>query len=548
MGNLNCKTCQCNRQTEDNEEVMQPETIFNIFDHQEDRKNTGDSRQNLVEDAKNELKSNVNLIYNFKSEPNWDLIFNPEDNKSATINGLYSLKKKLIDTYESFFAFNGIPESIVYQKQDLESISNSNDFNNKFKQFILKNVLIHFKYHGLDKKLKNSSINLSNDENLDQYNLLFNAPRRESFLNQGKLTLHEGRKSIQSIKPLEIIYENKNQIERLTDRRSSVYTTKANTKDSSNTKGGIVNTVTDFLKNFAVSRKQSFNEKEEKKEENINVINLNELHEQLEDKKANRVLIKTKDYYELNKIQELYHKEEENLIFVSFRDKVNNLFYEGYWHIMKNCKYGLGVEYNFENNNRYKYFGYFKDNRFHGLGILLKEHNYSYYGEFRNGKFAGFGFEKGKTFSYQGFFKDNKYSGYGEYCFMKSSYTGSFAKGQKMGIGFAKFEDNCSYIGMYQDNLMHGLGLYKWPEGHMYYGGWKEDKKYGIGYHFWNSGHSYLGGYKSDLKDGNGEYIFENGAKLRGSWTNGKKENIFELIDLNQNVYQIVYRNDIQIE
>jgi hypothetical protein len=593
MGNLNCKTCQCQLQTQNEkdiqEEFVRPSetTLFHIMDD-DVRLCSEDNKRQLIEEAKNNLKNNVNFIYNFKSEPNWDLVFNQDDNKSATINGLFNLKKKINEFYDEFLNYNGETLKDTYFKKDLEVVKNNKDFLPKFKPLILKNMLNFFKIQGLDKKLKDYSIILSNDENLEIYNQIFKAPLKESFTNNflSIPRVPYVHNSIHEMKSLEVIYES---LGPESNRRSSVLTTKANTKETVSSKG-ILSSMSDFLKNLTISKKPTLEVIPAKPEDDIQKLKDEEklkdilkltgkntmdklemlrcLRESKEysasfvqkensdtdishnNKKLNKVVLKTKEDYELNKIQELYTKEEDNLIFISFKDKAENTFYEGYWHVIKNCKYGLGVEYKFgDNNSRYKYFGYFKDNMFHGLGMLLKEQNYSYIGEFRNGKFSGFGIEKCKAFTYQGFFKNNKYCGYGEYCFMKTSFTGCYLEGQKEGAGFAKFEDGCSYIGLYQNNLMHGVGLYKWPEGHSYYGGWKEDKKYGIGYHRWDSGHHYLGGYKNDLRDGNGEYTFNNGAKLKGTWINGKKEHIFELVDnTNKSTYQIVYRNDIQVD
>jgi hypothetical protein len=552
MGNLNCKSCQCNKQPEAQMEFLHQEALLNIMEGiDEEPLSLEEKRDLLIKDAKKSLQGNIHLIFNYKSEASWDLPFCTEDNKQANLNGLLSLKKKINEFYDNFLTWNGIPEQLTYNKDNIENINDTNEFINRFKPVILKNMLGYFKIHGLEKKLKNSNIILTNIETIEIYNQLF---RSDSFISQVPIKNNEQRKSsLFDIKTLEVINE-KNKIDKR-ERRTSLIHTKADTRDSSHSKGNLLTSVTDFLKGLAMSRKNSSIEHivtgdekneiekvvEDKRESFCSIFQMSN-----ENMKFNRLIIKGKDTYELNKILDIFQKEEDHLIFVSFKDKVNNTFYEGYWHIVKHTKYGLGIEYHFDSNNKYKYFGYFKDDNYHGLGILLKE-SYSYFGEFRNGKYAGYGFEKGKVFSYQGFFKDNKYCGFGEYNYMKSSYIGCYRNSLKETLGLAKFDDGCMYLGMYLNNLMNGVGLYKWPEGHSYYGEWKEDKKCGIGYHNWSSGHSYIGGYKNDLKDGNGEYSFNNGSKLRGIWVNGKKENIFELVDSFKS-YQIAYRNDMQVE
>ena len=71
-------------------------------------------------------------------------------------------------------------------------------------------------------------------------------------------------------------------------------------------------------------------------------------------------------------------------------------------------KHGLGREYYIKliNNKdvRYKYLGYYKKNKYHGFGILIKENEDCYFVEFRNGQKNGFGYfyTKSSYFFYMG--------------------------------------------------------------------------------------------------------------------------------------------------
>jgi hypothetical protein len=575
MGSINCKTCKC---TDEQEMVTNTETEGMTNIPSEDIVPLADSKPKLIEEARRRLKNDINIIFNYKSESKWDLIFNSQDNKEATVNGLFNLKKNIIEFYSHFFNYSNTYKGTIYEKlveRDLVHVTTRGEFNARMKELLLKNMNIYFKIYGLEKMLKDITIELSNHENIEKFNsMLKNGSIPNINIDGKKEDLNDSivkKNKFANPPVLEIVYEQ-SRIE--TDPHSICDTTKANTKMTEGDKKGILPGIVDLFSLFKTKKPVEMKQEEDIKRKTDEIkmhqlIKKTSLDRKKSDiisrdlsasnmesdkdlitiaKKIKKTLLKTRKDYELNIIQEGYDKEEGNLIFISFFDKRANKFYEGYWHITKHCKYGLGVEYSFGPGlDRYKYFGYFKEGKYHGVGIMLREHDYSYLGEFRQGKYSGYGHERGKTFLYKGFFKDGQYCGFGEYSFLKTSYTGCYCNGLKEGIGYAHFEDGCSYIGSYKGNLMDGIGLYRWPDGHMYYGPWKDDKKTGVGLHKWSSGDVYLGNYKNDLKDGNGEYTFKNGYKLIGTWINGKKENYFSIVDKNKTVYHILYKNDIQI-
>jgi hypothetical protein len=254
------------------------------------------------------------------------------------------------------------------------------------------------------------------------------------------------------------------------------------------------------------------------------------------------------EYHFEDIINHINLEKDKECKYISFIDE-NSIFYQGSWHLKKLCKYGLGYAYMTDESKgkRYKYYGYFKDDKYHGIGLSLNEDGHAYFGEFRNGVKCGYGKEYKNNVTYRGFFKNNKYHGYGEYnYFSKISYSGGFSKGLRDGYGLLTMNDGALYCGNFKNNKMDGVGYFQWPAGQRYYGSWTEDKMNGMGHYKFANGDSYIGYYENDLRHGRGEYYFKNGAALFGLWRNGKKEGKFELIEKGK-VYKISYRNDVQV-
>lgn len=237
---------------------------------------------------------------------------------------------------------------------------------------------------------------------------------------------------------------------------------------------------------------------------------------------------------------------------VSYLDDDTSIFYEGGFHSIRETKYGLGFVYMTDlakSPKRYKYIGYFKDDLYHGLGIMVREGGYYYKGEFREGKYNGYGVEHSReSFSYEGFFLNGVFHGYGKfYNIVKgTSYIGNFIYGRKDGLGLYETAQGCKYLGFWKKGSMNGLGLFSWKEGHRYFGQWKNDKMNGKGKFVWKKGDYYIGNYSNDFRHGDGEYYFTDGSILKGRWVYGKKEGTFVLIQ-DQEIESVQYRNDIQI-
>lgn len=249
-------------------------------------------------------------------------------------------------------------------------------------------------------------------------------------------------------------------------------------------------------------------------------------------------------------IEKISEEKEKGCGYISFRDKHSSVFYQGGWHLRKLCKYGLGTIYMVDSTRgmRYKYYGYFKDDMYHGVGMLQYEDGYFYYGEFRNGFQSGFGIEFNKNCQYMGFFKNGKYHGFGESRYnQKVLYCGNYSHGLRDGYGILFLTDGSIYCGSFKNNKMEGTGCFQWPSGHKYFGNWKNDKMQGFGSYRWAKGDRYVGYYENDLRHGQGEYSFDkNKAVLVGKWKFSKKEGRFELHEAS-NIYVLNYQNDIQI-
>ena len=222
-----------------------------------------------------------------------------------------------------------------------------------------------------------------------------------------------------------------------------------------------------------------------------------------------------------------------------------------------NKKHGLGREYHLKIRNsediRYKYLGYYKNNKFHGYGILVKENEELYYGEFREGLKNGFGFLQTKKFIYKGFFFADKKEGYGEY-FNKEegiNYCGNFSNDKFNGYGFYYKENKFKYIGNFIDGYLKGVGLYIWNNKEQYYGEWSGNKMNGIGIYFYKDGDIFVGNYLNDKKNGIGKYLYnKNNSILEGDWKNGIKHGEYKFTyyeNGNTNSVKLRYINNKEI-
>ena len=251
--------------------------------------------------------------------------------------------------------------------------------------------------------------------------------------------------------------------------------------------------------------------------------------------------------------EEIFRNDKENVTEEKFIfNKDDSTYYKGTFHVLLQEKYGFATEYMINPNAgiKYKYKGFFLNNKFNGYGILQKEGNYLYYGEFRNGIQCGYGTENTELGSYTGLFVNGKPQGYGKFFSKgkKYEYKGGHYLGSKQGLGYLVYDDSSWYLGNFKANKMNGLGYYCWNSGHLYFGCWKDDKMHGIGKYVWPTGDIFIGPYEDDKKHGEGTYIYvHNNAVLKGIWKNGKKEGKFILREGN-NKFTIRFKKDQQVD
>ncbi len=182
----------------------------------------------------------------------------------------------------------------------------------------------------------------------------------------------------------------------------------------------------------------------------------------------------------------------------------NETKYKG--EINQNLPHGIG-EINFNTNKENsikKYFGEWKNGKFHGRGIIMWFNGQVYKGEFKFGKKDGQGtlnFSNGR--SYVGQFKYGKYHGKGKFNFGK------------------KDENLETYDGYWLNGKLNGIGSYFYQNGDRYIGEFKENKKHGHGKYNWVNGKEYVGEFYNDIISGFGILTKANGSKFIGEFNDG---------------------------
>ena len=131
-----------------------------------------------------------------------------------------------------------------------------------------------------------------------------------------------------------------------------------------------------------------------------------------------------------------------------------------------------------------KYFGEFRDNRFHGQGtyLSLAENEFkgdAYSGEWREGKMHGKGtYTRADGTKYVGEFMDNKPNGQGTFTRADGNvYIGQFRGGKPNGQGEVAFANGEKYVGEFNDGMLHGRGIRTFVDGRLPQEGiWESDR------------------------------------------------------------------------
>ena len=187
--------------------------------------------------------------------------------------------------------------------------------------------------------------------------------------------------------------------------------------------------------------------------------------------------------------------------------------------LKSNTRVGLG-ELLLHNGG--SYYGYFKNNLYHGMGKLC-ENQRIFEGEWVSGKKHGYGELKSEVFDYFGYWKHGVYDGKGKEVWKGHCvYEGDFINGKKQGVGRCEFGNQDYYTGEFFDNKFHGIGEFRWNGRKVYKGEWKNGKMHGKGSIIWDSGRVYRGSFKKGKMHGSGERT-NNGIVRTYLWNKGKK-------------------------
>ena len=145
------------------------------------------------------------------------------------------------------------------------------------------------------------------------------------------------------------------------------------------------------------------------------------------------------------------------------------------------------------------YTGTFKDDVFHGKGLLARKNGTIYEGAFENGLMHG----KGKlTEKKQG---------------ETIEYIGYFVKGKKDGEGSIRMSDGSHYNGRWKNNKKHGKGLELLTNGERYEGNFENDEKHGEGRLTTKSNLTMKGTWRHGVPvDGKWVFIYQNGTMYEG--------------------------------
>jgi hypothetical protein len=486
----------------------------------------------------------------------WDHIFSNVNMNLTQFNENYikfNLRYMITSFYD--YIFTSALEKQYIMTETNYILHNPDNFVTNFKPLILLHLNKVFYLGKLRKDLKHLSVEYAIDDNLfdkldyyDDYFTAKNSKRPSDKSDSGfniQLNSQSRRYSyVSQFQTLEAL-KSKN------TSRFSLYLSRTGVGHSPikefNKPSKFFNS---FAKENVFNRVRVIPQESTKEEEYNNTISSHKFSTlNSENNYAGRIkLIDSQSSLVIESILEEFNQHSH--ISITTFDRENGIYYTGDWNLKQQCKSKFGIEYStrWEVGVRYKYMGYFKTNKFHGYGVLIREDGCNYQGEFREGKQCGFGIETHNNRIYQGFFYENIYHGYGELTVDGMiKYRGCFNMGMKTNIGMTNNDDGTKYIGNYLNGKIFDFGAFLWKEGHSYYGQWKNEKMDGKGKFTWINGDVFVGTYVNDLKCGEGEYFFaDQQSILRGIWQNGIKSGMFELFKGKER-FNLIYKNDQQV-
>ncbi len=211
-------------------------------------------------------------------------------------------------------------------------------------------------------------------------------------------------------------------------------------------------------------------------------------------------------------------------------------FVEGEWHgkgsldlgwlkytgdFVKGKRTGFGIESFMEGGSGGsggKYEGEFKDDAYHGKGIMTYEDGALFKGTWEYQAMVGYGEQKYSSGDiYKGNFKDGVPHGKGTYIYAEGdTYVGEFSNGQVTGKGKMNYSNGQTYEGYFLRSLKNGEGTQTWPNGEIYKGGWKGDLYHGKGKYLYPDGASYEGNFIQGELEGKGKIVYKKGDTYEG--------------------------------
>jgi hypothetical protein len=224
-------------------------------------------------------------------------------------------------------------------------------------------------------------------------------------------------------------------------------------------------------------------------------------------------------------------------------------YYEG--NFKDGEKEGKGTYYDesFGGHTSKKYIGEFKNNLYHGKGILTYLGTYE--GDFYLGMMHGKGIQKSYNgWVFEGEFKFNERF-YGAFTFKDNTkYVGEYVDEKRNGKG--KYYDENSQlqfegrfkdgqliknvtkgkknyeVGIYEGEIVNGLadgyGIFTMSDGTVHKGTYKDDAAHGYGTMTTTNGSKYVGQFKKSKFNGYGTLTNPDGSKIFGKW----KDNVID--------------------
>ena len=535
---------------------------------------------------------------NVKYSKSWDIYFTQNPKFEFSINGLNKLKQEIFLFYISMFCFdeneiktkknyvmgfnsvNDLNEIVyksgkrecikvfcqIFKKDELELITKKNEFLKIFKHYFIWSLLKYFEIGKIKNKYLKSKFFFESIQSvidkLQEEGILFNRELEgvdeKKIIDENNIEKNEKIEILNDDK-IPILYYELNELNN-DEKNNGIIKEYKDENDSYYQGAVLIKETSEESNSYSKSSKRSSSNSNSnsKSNDNSKSSHSNSNSNSNDNSKSNNNSI-SKDDIKNNSHNNDESKSKDNndsLI------KINNNIKNSINSIKdKIKKHGLGREYHIKLINkkdkkdiRYKYIGYYKNNKFHCYGILMKENDECYYGEFRDGKKNGFGILFTKQYVYRGFFHDDKKNGYGEFFDKEKgiNYCGNFVNDKYNGFGFYYKEKKFKYIGNFVDGYLKGLGLYIWNYEEKYYGNWSNDKMNGLGIYYYKGGDIFIGNYFNDKKNGNGKYIFtEKKSILEGEWKYGMKHGKYTFTcfkDGNLDSVDVRYVNNVEME